>query len=56
MKDRDITDLEDCMYKIESLLKEYNCQIGYSSELRQVELVDLDTNRFEVISKIVSDS
>ena len=51
MKQRDITDVEDCMYKIEALLKEYNCRLCYDKDDKQVELIDNDTNRYEVLLK-----
>ena len=48
MKRKDITDVEDCMYKIEALLKEYNCYINFDKELGgKCILVDNDTNKFE---------
>lgn len=48
MKERDITDVEDCMYKITALLKEYNCEINVDIELGyKCILVDKDTNKFE---------
>ena len=50
MKKRDIQDVEDCLYKIEALLKEYNCEINIDKELDgKCILVDKDTNRFEVL-------
>lgn len=53
MKERDITDVEDCMYKIEALLKEYNCKIVVDKELGgDCILVDNDTNKFEVLPHI----
>jgi hypothetical protein len=52
MKVRDIDDVEDCMYKIEALLKEYNCKIVAGQELGgDIILVDKDNNRFEVLVK-----
>ena len=48
MKKRDITDLEDCGYKIEALLKEYNCVIVIDKELGgDCILVDKDENTFQ---------
>lgn len=50
MKERDITDVEDCTYKISALLKEYNCEIFVDKELGGAcILVDKDTNKFEVL-------
>lgn len=47
----DITDVEDCMYKIEALLKEYNCKIHIDKELGcKCILVDKDTNKFEMLA------
>lgn len=54
-KPKDITDVEDCYYKIEALLKEYNCQIEFSEGCKQVELVDLDTRKFEILSKKITE-
>jgi len=46
MKDRDISDLEDCNYKINAILKEYNCYIIFDEELKTTIIVDRDTNKF----------
>ena len=50
MKQNDLTDVECLSYKIESLLKEYNCEITVDYEQdNKVLLVDQDTNKFEYL-------
>ena len=50
MRQNDISDLEDCMYKIEALLKEYNCEILGDPEFpKSILLVDRDNNTFEYL-------
>jgi len=51
MKNRDIPDVEDCYYKIESLLKEFNCEISYDDELNAVVLFDKDNLKFQILAK-----
>ena len=53
MKARDLTDVEECGYKIEALIKEYNCTIVVDKELKgAVILVDNDDSRFHVLPHI----
>ena len=50
MKERDISDVEDCMYKIEALLKEYNCCLCLDEARgNSIIVFDKDTRKSEVI-------
>jgi len=51
MKNRDIPDIEDCYYKIEALLKEYNASIAYDDELKAVVVFDKDNLKFQTLAK-----
>lgn len=47
MRQNSTPDLEDCMHKIEALLKEYNCKFCIDKELGgKLTLVDVDTLMF----------
>lgn len=50
MKQRDITGVQDCAYKIKALLKEYNCRF-HVDEAMDLPLIvaDCDTLKFEVL-------
>ncbi len=53
MKERNLTDLEECVQKIEALLKEYNCQIVVDRELGgSCILVDKDVGKFDYLPHI----
>lgn len=50
-KKSELTDLQECKEKLDSLLTEYNCYIEYDPlELNEVMLVDADTDRIELLT------
>ncbi len=49
MRQSDLTYVQDCAHKIETLLKEYNCYLCLDGELDSLILIDKDTKSFQHI-------